>query len=278
MAAAVELASWYESVRGWHATHQWAAFLPIPAAVVGLACILWVARSRTAPSRFRCNTRPGAAAYQCEPDDRPCRGEPPDPQCSRNSAAASGIDDACSSPNIQLPIPRLQYQSGRLAGRLGVAGDLGSDDLGDVLSAGRQDCVLFPDGDTDLAGDSVGLQVGSTVVAPIVINSPGESGDGDDEAGSCLTFQNVGVCRQEACPGTALPIRRNHVPSMAGFRTREGLFAGLWQRRSVPLGEHAGQRRGRRAGDDRGAARVDFRVRAGRSAPGRTAGSAVRRS
>jgi hypothetical protein len=34
-----------------------------------------------------------------------------------------------------------------------VADDLGGDYLGDALSAGRQERVLFAEGDADLAGD-----------------------------------------------------------------------------------------------------------------------------
>src|ERR1035438_955851 len=58
------------------------------------------------------------------------------------------------------PVPRLDTFNPRLPGRCfrsglraGVADDLGGDYLGDALSAGRQERVLFAEGDADLAGD-----------------------------------------------------------------------------------------------------------------------------
>src|SRR6185437_9348686 len=62
------------------------------------------------------------------------------------------------------PSPGLRGR-GWLAGRGGVAGDLGGDDLGDLLGVVGEGGVSFAQGDADLAGDGVWFWVGCVVFA-----------------------------------------------------------------------------------------------------------------
>jgi hypothetical protein len=63
-----------------------------------------------------------------------------------------------------------------------VADDLGGDYFGDLLGAGGERRVLAAEGDADLAAMELGGWVGG-VVALVVVNGPGEGGDGHDQAG-----------------------------------------------------------------------------------------------
>jgi ribosomal protection tetracycline resistance protein len=79
-------------------------------------------------------------------------------------------------------VTRRGLSAGLSGRRAALAGDLGGDYFGDAVGAGGQDGVLFAEGDADLAGDDLGWRLGG-VVALVVVDGPGEGGDGHDQAG-----------------------------------------------------------------------------------------------
>jgi hypothetical protein len=66
---------------------------------------------------------------------------------------------------------------------VGLAEDFGGYHLGYALGTGGEGHVLVAECDADLAGDGVGRRLLSMcAVALVVIDGPGEGGDGHDQA------------------------------------------------------------------------------------------------
>src|ERR1017187_8600238 len=95
----------------------------------------------------------------------------------RFRAAACGL---CGLPGVAEP--RGCWWCAWLSGWAGLAGDLGGDDFGDALCAGRQGRVLVAEDDADLACDGRGRRVGGAG-ALVGVDGPGEGGDGHDQGG-----------------------------------------------------------------------------------------------